>query len=294
MLRARAGRYRCGVRYDERPAPPGLDGVVSRLWYLEAPRVRRFEKILPLPFVHVIVNLSEPYAIYDREGRPTPVADAFVSGVQSEYLVIESPPLIRHVGVELGPAGLHAWARDAATTSAGRVQDARAVLPGIDRLVSRVRASATPDAALDAAADYARAAGAGTADDVVAGTVGAIHADPDVAMGALAAELGVSHRTLIARFRTATGMTPKRYAQVWRFHRFVDTVSAAGAAPDWAGLAAASGYYDQPHVIRAFRRFSGWTPVEYHRLVAEHGPDAAHFVPLDQVPRAADTRQARS
>ncbi len=282
------------MRYEERPAPPGLDGVVTRIWFLETPRPQRFEKILPLPFVHVIVNLSEPYAIYDRRGVATAVSDAFVSGLQSEYLVIESPPLIRHVGIELTPAGLHVLAPDASATSADRVQDAEAVLPGFGDLVASAHAATTWTETLAAVNDHLRASAAHGVDPLVAATLAAIHADPETIMGGLAARLRVSHRTLIARFRTVTGTTPKRYAQVWRFHRLVDALHAAGGAPDWAGLAAASGYYDQPHVIRAFRRFSGWTPTEYHRLVAEHGPDAAHFVPLAQVPVPAEPSQASS
>ena len=87
-----------GVTYLERPAPAGLEGIVSRLWLLETVPERRFEKILPLPSVHVILNLSEPYRLFDSAGQSTLVSDAFVSGIQSEYLVIESPAVIHHVG----------------------------------------------------------------------------------------------------------------------------------------------------------------------------------------------------
>ena len=275
--------------YEERPAPPELAGIVSRLWFLEAPPTRRFEKILPLPFVHVIVNLSDPYRLFDRRGAAATVSDAFVSGLQSEYLVIESPPLIRHVGMELTPAGLQTMAPDAAAATAGTVQDARAVLSGMDDLVRDLRAGGATDAqaALDLVHKYAVDGRIRDPDPLVEATLDLIGADPDARIGPVADRLGVSHRTLIARFRAATGTSPKQHAQVLRFHRFVDTVHATGAAPDWARLAAASGYYDQPHVIRAFRRFSGWTPAEYYRLVEEHGPDAAHFVPLEHVPEPA-------
>lgn len=143
-----------------------------------------------------------------------------------------------------------------------------------------------PDASLDAVSQYASNARARTVDPLVAAALAAIEGDVDIRIEAVASRLGVSHRTLLARFRAVTGTTPKRHAQVLRFHRFVDAVHATDGVPDWAQLAAASGYYDQPHVIRAFRRFSGWTPAEYYRLVAEHGPDAAHFVPMEQVPAA--------
>ena len=281
------------MTYEERRAPAGLAGIVSRAWFIEAPRLQRFEKILPLPFAHVIVNLSTPYRLFSPSGGSVVVSDAFVSGLQSEYLVIESPKLIRHVGLELTPGGLHALTPSAASASAGsagsagRVQDARALLDGIDLLVDRLRACSTPSEAIDVMIGWAIKARIRDADPLVAAALAAIDADPDLTMSLLADELGVSHRTLITRFRTATGTTPKRHAQVLRFHRFVDVLPTAGVAPDWAGLAAGSGYYDQPHVIRAFKRFSGWTPAEYHRLVSEYGQEAAHFVPLEHLPAQA-------
>ncbi len=273
--------------YEERPAPPELHGVVTRLWFLETPPLRRYEKILPLPFVHLIVNLSEPYRLHDRHGPVAVVPDAFVSGLQSEFLVIESPPLIRHVGIELTPTGLHALAPGAAPRAAERVQDAEALLPEVAALVSSLHACVSAGAALAAADAWLRERELHPRDEVAVGALTAVERDPEAPIGAIAAALGVSHQRLVARCRAVAGTTPKRHAQVLRFHRLLESLHADGGAPDWAGLAVASGYYDQPHVVRAFRRFSGWTPTEYYRLVAEHGPDAAHFVPLEQVPGQA-------
>lgn len=271
--------------YEERPAPPGLEGIVSRLWVLETTPLRRFEKILPQPSVHLIVNLSTPYRLFDRRGEAALVSDAFVSGIQSEYLVIESPPTIHHVGAELVPARLPLITDAMPAALAGRVRDARAAWGGIDDVVAAVRDARSPADALDRFAAFLESRRTHRrADTVVDRAVAAIHADAGQAIGDLAAQAGVSHRTLIARFRAATGVTPKAYAQLWRFHRFVGAVVDPTRSPDWAGLAAASGFSDQPHVIRAFRRFTGWTPAEYYRRVVEFGPEAASFVPLEELP----------
>jgi methylphosphotriester-DNA--protein-cysteine methyltransferase len=169
------------------------------------------------------------------------------------------------------------------------VQNARALWSGVEELVAAVRATTSPDAALDVFSDFLRAQRTkAETDPVVDEAVAAIQSDPATPIGDLAVRAGVSHRTLIARFRAATGMAPKAYAQLWRFHSSVTAVQAGSPAPDWAGLAAASGFYDQPHVIRAFRRFTGWTPAEYYRRVVEFGPDAANFVPLAELPSAGE------
>jgi AraC-like DNA-binding protein len=274
--------------YEERQAPPGLESAIARLWYLEVARERQYEKILPQPALHLIVNLSEPYTMFDRSGVATTVEDAFVSGIQSEYLVIASPPVIRQVVVEVRPGGLGAISALPGTELAGRVRPAGEVVADIDALVGGLRAAATPAEALERAASALMRSGTGwRPDPVVEATLAALEADDDRSIGELAAGLPISHRTLIARFRRATGLTPRDYAQLWRFHRFVTGLALLPGPTDWAGLAPLGGYYDQAHVVRAFHRYSGWTPTDYRRRVAEFGPSAASFVPLDAIPSGA-------
>ena len=71
---------------------------------------------------------------------------------------------------------------------------------------------------------------------------------------------------------------PKRYAELVRFHRVIDAMPVAAAA-SWSDLAVEAGYYDQSHVIRDFRRFTGFTPADYHRRVSVAGADTVRFVP---------------
>lgn len=270
------------MSYEEHPVPPGLERFVTRLWSLEMAPPRRHEKILPLPFVHVIVNLSQPYRLFDRYGTARPVQRAFVSGIQPEYLVIENPPLLRHVGAELTPTGLRGLSDVSPSGVTGRVLDAERVFPGLDAAVA---AGVSRAPALVGLTRYLSAAvRPGRTDALVSQALEQIQRDPMTQMGRFAVTAGVSHKTLIARFTAACGITPKAYAQVWRFHRFVMSLRIGEPQPSWADLAATSSYYDQPQVTRAFRRFSGYTPAEYLARVSEFGPEAASFVPLDEIP----------
>jgi len=271
--------------YEERGAPPGLERAIACVRYLEVPRERPFEKILPQPAMHLIVNLAEPYTLHDRSGAVTPVEDAFVSGLQSQYLVIASPVVIRHVAVEIRPGGLGALSTLPGTELAGRVRPARDVVPGVEALVAALRTAATPGEMLEVTCAHLTRIGAGwRPDPVVEAALAALEDEVALSIGDLVARLPVSHRTLIARFRRATGVTPRDYAQILRFHRFATGLATQKGPADWASRAALGGYYDQAHVIRAFRRFSGWTPTEYRRRVAEFGPAAATFVPLEESP----------
>ena len=80
-------------------------------------------------------------------------------------------------------------------------------------------------------------------------------------IGSLATELGWSHRRLIARYRDAVGLPPKTVARIARFERLTARLSGSGGA-DWATLAAECGFFDQAHLYREVRDFTGQTPTE--------------------------------
>lgn len=86
----------------------------------------------------------------------------------------------------------------------------------------------------------------------------------------LARDLGMSERHLRRVFRDATGISPKTFARLRRFHRALDAARPMRESGDhgttWTTIAAAAGYYDQAHLISDFRAIAGVTPSE---LLAE-------------------------
>ena len=86
-------------------------------------------------------------------------------------------------------------------------------------------------------------------------------------MGEVARRIGVSQRRLIQVFAAEVGLRPKLYCRVRRFGRVREMIGRA-AAPDWAAVAAACGYFDQSHMIRDFRAFAGLTPLAYRPVEA--------------------------
>lgn len=77
----------------------------------------------------------------------------------------------------------------------------------------------------------------------------------------LASELGWSHRYLIAQFREHIGLPPKKLARILRFERALRAIHREETVC-LASLAQAAGYFDQAHLHRDFREFTGRTPAE--------------------------------
>lgn len=80
----------------------------------------------------------------------------------------------------------------------------------------------------------------------------------------LSSELGCTRKHLHARFQENVGIAPKLFARIVRFDRAVKRIEG-GLGNQLASIAQECGYYDQSHLIRDFRTFSGGPPREFLR-----------------------------
>jgi AraC-like DNA-binding protein len=84
----------------------------------------------------------------------------------------------------------------------------------------------------------------------------------------LTRDIGLSERAFERRFVAHVGLTPVHYRRLSRF-RGVLRLHSEGVR-DWAGLAAATGFSDQSHLVRDFGTFAGLTPTAW--AAAQAGP----------------------
>jgi AraC-like DNA-binding protein len=73
----------------------------------------------------------------------------------------------------------------------------------------------------------------------------------------IAHQVGWSHKHLITKFKQQVGVAPRMAARLLRLSTVWQHLDDDKS---WARIAAESGYADQPHLIREFRRFTGTTP----------------------------------
>lgn len=138
-----------------------------------------------------------------------------------------------------------------------------AVIPGVyARTCAELNAESTDRdafARLEAEADRL-ADIAGEPDLAVRKAVGLIVGSNGFArIGEVAAAVGLSPRHLQRRFRRAVGLAPKELARLRRV-RWACVQALRGDAESWAGVANDSGFADQAHMSREFRRIFGYTP----------------------------------
>lgn len=74
----------------------------------------------------------------------------------------------------------------------------------------------------------------------------------------MANQLNVSLRQLERDFSTMLGITLLDYARIQRFYRSIRLIRQMNGAE----AACLSGYFDQAHMTKEFKRLSGWTPAQ--------------------------------
>lgn len=94
-----------------------------------------------------------------------------------------------------------------------------------------------------------------------------------VDIGALAAKLEWSRKHLIAQFHDQVGVAPKLAGRILRFEQAVGRLQA-DTVTSFAELALDCGYYDQAHLARDLKEFTGLSPRE---LAKRRLPDGAGF-----------------
>ncbi|HEY1615932.1 MAG TPA: AraC family transcriptional regulator [Rhizomicrobium sp.] len=220
----------------------------------------------PVPKIPIVFNLGALWHLTsETDGRR--IADSFLSGLDEHYTLVESARDISCLQVDFTPLGALRLLNRPLCEIANRVVALEDVL-GHDGevLLARLREAAWDDrfALLDAFFLRRFAASeAGSGELAWAWRKLRSH-HGQIAIGAMAGELGWSHKRLIGSFRRDFGLTPRRAGRVMRFARAVRLLRAGDAARR-ADLALDCGYYDQAHLNRDFRDFAGVTPSEFLR-----------------------------
>jgi AraC-like DNA-binding protein len=246
-------------------APPaGLSATVECLWVLEGARDGgvQAETVSPDGCIEVIVHLEERFR---RRGEPVAQPRGFLVGPMTGPLSLETPARVRTVGIRFRPGRAAALSGVPLTDLADRdvvLEDLSG--PPARRLIERFGESRDDAQVTEAAASFISEAARPRPwpDPAVAAAVAEILRRRGlVRLDRLASHCGVAPRSLERRFLAAVGFSPKRLARIVRFQRVFRELQTG--LHDWVDVAVRCGYFDQAHLIRDFREFTGQAPTAH-------------------------------
>ena len=261
------------------PLPDVLSGAVLEVWALDMPRQHEAEQVLPMPTTEIIVNFSGPYRVHTPGGAIWETPPVFGTGIRHGVVRFEDPPTLRHVAVRLPAYGPARFGVPPSTAPAPVPGALGADLAALASAAHRASDSDVADAAYEVLALLERHVRPETdAERSVRKAVDALVDDPTREIAGIANELGVTHKTLISRFRRVTGVTPSHLSRLVMVDAIVRAVPTTGTMPSWTQLIADSPFVDQSHFIRSFRRLVGISPREYRDALAVSRYDDPRFL----------------
>jgi len=74
---------------------------------------------------------------------------------------------------------------------------------------------------------------------------------------------GYTERHMERIFSQQVGMSPKKFVNIIQLHSFLKLLRNKPAEKDLTSICYEGGYFDQSHLIRAFKKYTGITPSEY-------------------------------
>ena len=261
-----------------RPGPP-LDAFVECFWYFPAYVVEhQRERALPTGTTELVLNLGrKPMRIFndDQDVVGQHFDRSVVCGPHSSYFVLDTSESGPVVGIHFRPGG----ATPFFACRADELADRRVALEDLwgprtheirDRLVME---AASPSYMFRLLEDVLRSRlrKPHLLHPAVSYAVRKLISFPDLpCIRQVQDESGYSPKRFIELFKGSVGLTPKVFSRIQRFQAVIARM-ARGDRVDWAGVAVDGGYYDQSHLNREFRVFSGVTPAQYEP-VSEQRP----------------------
>lgn len=228
--------------------------------------------VFPEPVLPVILDLSGPgWFLDDGHGKRGPQVSALGVGLHERSGFLNTPARPSCVLLQLDPLGARRLFGIPLNQLNGRTFDLVDVLgEPAHELLERVNAHTSPLDALRLVDDFIarRLSHTPEAPPAVAWAWRRIlQSDGSAPISDLIRQVGWSRKHLRNRFLEHVGASPKAAAQLVKFSASMRRLRGAGSAASLACVACESGYSDQAHMSRCFRRHAGLTPTEYRKLL---------------------------
>ncbi len=250
--------------YIETPPSQRLEKIVECYWKLEfadganAPT----ESIFPDGCTELIFNLADPFRRFHANGEIEIQPKILLVGQMKEHAAIQPTGRVRLFGVRFKPGGLFPILQTPISEVTNQIIDSKIILGRFSAeleeqlhacetfnecirltescLLARLRFNSAPDAIIDTLAERI------------------IQTGGRVSIEALTRDIGLSHRQIERSFRKRVGISPKLFARIIRFQTVFNALDHGSV--NWSQIALGCGYYDQAHLIRDFKTFSGASP----------------------------------
>lgn len=253
-----------------RPASDRLKPLIKYFWISTSPGpVDTHHKILPMANIDLLFNLSAPIS-YIKAGIPcTAPGRSFFSGLTTGHTLMKQKGPVCLVGTSFFPGGLYPFFKTP-------LSEFKGLTLGLDQVLGR-QVTFLEEKLFAASGSQEMAQ---ILEDFFLGLLSPDQADEAARAARLIAAFsasgarirdfchraGIHPRTLERRFNTHAGTGPKQFQRLSRFQACLFEMTrpdASASQHSLTALAHHARFYDQPHFIKNFKRFTGTSPAAF-------------------------------
>jgi AraC-like DNA-binding protein len=252
------------MRYQELCPGPELARYIKCYWFLKDPphnTENALQPILPDGCIELVLNLGAHFQrSTDRGWQRQPLS--MIVGQTGGPVVVAPTGPVDLIGVRFQPWGarhfLDLHLADLSERTPALEDVSTALFRSVRNHDSELRELRSVPT-LERILLHARRLPARNSESLERAARLLVRARGQASVSRVAREAGVTNRQLERQFLRGIGVGPKRLARVLRFQRAL-SAGQQSLRPNWAEIAAQSGYFDQTHLIRDFRKFAGCSP----------------------------------
>ena len=257
------------MNYAEARPSRQLTSFIKCFWTLEysgsSGSAVPAEPVLPDGCPEIVFNLSDRF-LRLHAGKEDLQPSALFAGQMSSSISIRPTGNVRLFGVRFWPAGAFPLVRYPLSEFTDQIVEFGVACPGAGSDVENKIQDAGSFSSQVAAFEtfFSEQLGLrGEGDQITSKACEWILARQGLdTVSNIAHQIGVSERRLERRFKRSVGLSPKTFSRIVRFQTVVNAVQQSSDA-NLLDTALSFGYYDQSHLIRDFKEFSGGTPMAF-------------------------------
>ncbi len=261
-------RQQTDLTYQELPPPAELAGYVDACWFYEPDLDEsQVDILIPEGVVDLIFNFGDAYfrEPVDQKDAGSWIAGDVIAGQRSRLFRVEWPKNTSLFALRIKPEAAYLFV----DRPMHEITDATLPMAetAFQALSGAVHAFSFEDRSRIAAHCFeylGKQAGRLEAPDPrISKMIQALEThEGSVDIQALCDQLGFNRRTIERLFATRVGLSPKFLARAIRVHHFL-CMQSENTGTNLSHAAVDAQYYDQSHLIREFKRFTGESPAKF-------------------------------
>lgn len=221
------------------------------------------EKIMPDGMVQLFIALdSEERQLMLGSGTPTGLKNAWITGIQKQYMTYQLKPSRTILSIRFHPGGFYALTNLPQSMIENTVVDAEVLLgPSVAQLREDIMDDIDPQEIFIKVERYFKKKI--KQQDIEHAVISYMCNHIFAPMSFLVQKTGYSQKHLIHLFKKHVGVTPKYFQRISRFNKVLNDIQAMRSEIDWTDIVFDNHYFDQAHFIKDFTHFIGLSPQCY-------------------------------